>query len=156
MIRLAAADDAHLVHHCMIRAFEEYRYADIPSSALDEAVNSIEESFRSGMEQALVYVEDGIPWGSVRFKTDADSLYFFRLSVCPEARGRGIAKSMLAWLENMAREQEKTKLWCRVRMSVPQNILLYQSMGYQVHKEEVVINPNGFPVRTVLMQKEIS
>ncbi|MCQ6561228.1 GNAT family N-acetyltransferase [Paenibacillus mendelii] len=155
MIRLAESEDAHLVHHCMIAAFEEYRQADVPSSALNEAVSSIEESLRNGSERALLYLSDEIPWGSVRFKVDDHGIYFSRLSVCPEARGRGIATSMLAWLENYAIEQGKSRVWCRVRMSVPQNIQLYASLGFQVYKEEVVTNPNGFPVKTVLMEKEI-
>jgi ribosomal protein S18 acetylase RimI-like enzyme len=155
MIRLANVEDAHLIHQIMVLAFEEYRYIDVPSSALNETVSSIEESLKNGSEKALLCFRDGVPLGSVRFKTDKNSLYFFRLSVCPEARGRGIAKSMLSWLENYAKEHGKTEIWCRVRMSIPQNIQLYQSVGYIVCKEEVVTNPNGFPVKTVVMKKEI-
>jgi len=155
MIRLAGVEDAHLVHTCMLAAFEEYRNAEIPSSALNETVSSIEEALQKGTEQALVYMDDERPLGSVRFKTDEHALYFFRLSVCPEARGSGLAKSMLLHLEQYAQEHGKTRLWCRVRMSVPQNILLYQSIGYHVFKEEMVINPNGFPVNTVMMEKNI-
>jgi len=47
----------------------------------------------------------------VRFKTDGNSLYLFRLSVSPEARRRGIAKSMLWWLENYAKEHGITEIW---------------------------------------------
>lgn len=153
MIRLVGAEDAHLVHKCMLSAFEEYRNAEVPSSALNETVSSIEESLRNGAEKALVYLNDEIPLGSVRFKIDENTLYFSRLSVCPEARGRGIAKSMLLYLENYAKEQGKSKVWCRVRMSAPKNIQLYKSVGFYVHKEEMIINPNGFPVNTVLMEK---
>jgi ribosomal protein S18 acetylase RimI-like enzyme len=155
MIRLANVEDAHLVHQIMMLAFEEYRNLDVPSSALNETVSSIEESLKNGSEKALLYFRDEVPLGSARFKMDDKSLYFFRLSVCPEARGKGIAKSMLAWLENFANENGKTKIWCRVRMSIPQNIQLYKSVGYIVSREEVVINPNGFPVKTVVMEKEI-
>ncbi|GLH64482.1 GNAT family N-acetyltransferase [Parageobacillus sp. G301] len=155
MIRLANAEDAHLIHQIMVLAFEEYRNMDVPSSALNETVSSIEESLKNGSEKALLCFGDGVPLGSVRFKTDKNSLYFFRLSVCPEARGRGIAKSMLSWLENYAKEHGKTEIWCRVRMSIPQNIQLYKSVGYIVCKEEVVTNPNGFPVKTVVMKKGI-
>lgn len=130
------------------------RYIDVPSSALNETVSSIEESLKNGSEKALLCFRDGVPLGS-GFKTDKNSLYFFRLSVCPEARGRGIAKSMLSWLENYAKEHGKTEIWCRVRMSIPQNIQLYKSVGYIVCKEEVVTNPNGFPVKTVVMKKGI-
>lgn len=153
MIRLANVEDAHLIHQIMVLAFEEYRYIDVPSSALNETVSSIEESLKNGSEKALLCFRDGVSLGSVRFKTDKNSLYFFRLSVCPEARG--IAKSMLSWLENYAKEHGKTEIWCRIRMSIPQNIQLYQSVGYIVCKEEVVTNPNGFPVKTVIMKKEI-
>jgi ribosomal protein S18 acetylase RimI-like enzyme len=154
VIRLANAEDAHLIHQIMVLAFEEYRNMDVPSSALNETVSSIEESLKNGSEKALLCFRDGIPVGSVRFKTDKNSLYFFRLSVCPEARGKGIAKSMLAWLENYAKEYGKTEIWCSVRMSLPQNIQLYKSVGYIICKEEVVTNPNGFPVKTVVMKKE--
>ncbi|UQD52237.1 GNAT family N-acetyltransferase [Bacillus methanolicus] len=155
MIRLANVEDAHLIHQIMLSAFEEYRYFDVPSSALNESVNSIKETLKNGSEKALLCFKDGVPLGSVRFKTDKNSLYFFRLSVCPEARRRGIAKSMLSWLENYAKEHGKTEMWCKVRMSLPQNIQLYQSVGYFVCNEEVVTNPNGFPVKTVVMKKEL-
>jgi ribosomal protein S18 acetylase RimI-like enzyme len=155
MIRLANVEDAHLIQQIMVLAFEEYRDMDVPSSALNETISSIEESLKNGSEKALLCFRDGVPLGSVRFKTDTNSLYFFRLSVCPEARGRGIAKSMLSWLENYAKEQGKTEIWCRVRMSIPQNIQLYQSIGYMICKEEIVTNPNGFPVKTVVMKKVI-
>jgi hypothetical protein len=45
------------------------------------------------------------------------------------------------------------KLQCRVRLSVPRN--MYRSVGYCVDQEETVVNPNGFPVRTVLMSKAL-
>jgi ribosomal protein S18 acetylase RimI-like enzyme len=155
MIRLASVEDAQLIHQIMLLAFEEYRDLDVPSSALYESVYSIEESLKNGTEKALLCFQDGVPLGSVRFKTDRKSIYFFRLAVCPEARGRGIAKSMLSWLENYAKEHGKTEICCRVRLSIPQNIQLYKSVGYIICKEEVVTNPNGFPVKTVFMKKEI-
>ncbi|NLC76641.1 MAG: GNAT family N-acetyltransferase [Clostridia bacterium] len=155
MIRLAAIGDANLIHKIMLSAYEEYRCADVPSSALNETVSSIEEALRKGSEKALLYFADGIPVGCVRFRTDKSSLYFFRLSVIPEARNRGIAKFMLAWLEDYAKEHGLTGIWCRVRMSVPKNIRLYQSVGFNVGKEEFVTNANGYLVKTVVMEKKI-
>lgn len=114
MIRLATEKDAHLIHKIMLSVFEEYRNSDVPSGALNETVTSIEEALRDETEQALLYYKDGIPVGTVRFNMDGNSLYFFRLSVCPEARRRGIAKAMLSWLENYAKEQGITEIWCKV------------------------------------------
>ncbi|WP_199426333.1 GNAT family N-acetyltransferase [Thermaerobacillus caldiproteolyticus] len=139
----------------MISAFEEYRNIDVPSSALNETVYSIQEAIKNGSEKALLCFVDGLAPGSVRFKTDENTLYFSRLSVCPQARGKGIAKTMLKWLENYAQKHGKSEVWCRVRMSLPQNIQLYQSVGYTVYKEEEVINLNVFPVKTVIMKKEV-
>lgn len=155
MIRLADAEDAHLIYQIMMSAFEEYRHIDVPSSALNETVYSIQDLIKNGSEKALLCFNDNVPLGAVRFKTDESTLYFFRLSVCPEARGKGIAKSMLTFLENYAKKHGKSELRCRVRMSVPQNIQLYNSVGYNICKEEVVTNPNGFPVKTVVMTKQI-
>ncbi|GFZ75945.1 hypothetical protein GCM10008018_21620 [Paenibacillus marchantiophytorum] len=155
MIRLAEEKDAYLVHKIMLLAFEEFRNIDVPSSALNETIVSIEESLKNGTEKALLYFSDEIPLGSVRFKTEEKSLYFSRLSVSPEARGIGIAKSIINWLEEYAEKHGKSEITCRVRMSMPQNIQLYKSVGFIVTKEEVVDNPNGFPVKTVVMKKAI-
>jgi ribosomal protein S18 acetylase RimI-like enzyme len=155
MIRLADAEDANLVHKIMLLAFEEYRNIEVPSSALDETIISIEDSIKYGTEKALLYYNDEMPLGSVRFKTEDKSLYFSRLAVAPEARGKGIAKALLYWLEEYAKQNGKSEINCRVRMSMPQNIQLYKSIGFSVIKEEIVNNPNGLPVKTVVMKKAI-
>lgn len=155
MIRLATVEDAPLIHKIIMSAFEEYKHADVPSGALDETVDFIEKSLRNGSEKALLYYKDEIPVGTIRFTTDINSLYFYRLAVCPEERRKGIAKSMLAWLENYAKEHGKSEIWCRVRLSVPQNILLYQSVGYIIKDKEIVKHPNGSTVKIVIMKKEL-
>lgn len=155
MIRVAEVAEASLVHEIMLSAFEEYRHLEVPSSALDEKVSSIEESMRNGTENALLFYQDRVPVGSCRFKFDGNSLYFSRLSVRPGSRGKGIAKSILRWLEEYALDHDKVAISCRVRMALPQNIDFYQSIEFVVNKEEVVNNPNGFPVKTVVMRKEL-
>lgn len=155
MIRLAGLEDAHLVHAVMMAAFEEYRHIDIPSSALSETVHSIQESLSHNKEQACLYIQNEPPIGSARFKLNEDSLYFSRLSICPQERGKGIAKSMLSWIETYARQHGKRTIRCQVRMSVPQNIKLYESVGYEICGEEIVVKPNGSEVKTVFMKKHI-
>lgn len=155
MIRLANVEDAHLFHQIMMVAFEEYRHIGVPSSALNETVNSIEGKLRNGSEKALLYFTDEVPLGCAWFTMNENTLYFSRLAVCLEARGRGIAKSMLLWLENYAKTYGATEIRCRVRISIPQNIQLYKSVCCIVCKEEVVTNANGFPVETVVMKKNL-
>jgi len=152
MIRLASVQDAHLVHKVMITAYEEYRYADVPSGALNETVSSIAEALNQGVEQALLYYLDDVPVGTVRFTVENNSLYFFRLSVVPEARNRGIAKSMLSWLENYAKEHGLTEIWCKVRMTIPINVRLYESIGYVLTEQKMVTN-SGLPINVGTMKK---
>ena len=152
-IRLASEKEIEIVHNLMLEAFEEYRSLDVPSSALNEPMEQLINSIKSGSEQALLSFVEGRPLGSLRFTFKEEGLYFSRLSVAPNARGKGIAKSMLESLERYAIEKGIKKIECRVRASIPKNISLYEAMGYVISKEEVVTNPNGLLVNTVVMEK---
>ncbi|WP_374703012.1 GNAT family N-acetyltransferase [Peribacillus deserti] len=103
-IRLGNEDDIKTAYKLMREAFEEYRVLEIPSSAIDEPVDFLLNSFKNGTEKVILCLVNGIPLGSSRFTLREDSLYFSRVSVPPYARGRGLAKSMLSWLENHAEE----------------------------------------------------
>ncbi|MFC0298278.1 GNAT family N-acetyltransferase [Geobacillus jurassicus] len=156
VIRLAGADEACCIYQITMAAFAEYRDHQVPSGALSETVDLIEERLKDGSEQALLCFRSGRPIGAVRFQMDEHSLYFFRLAVCPEEQGKGMAKAMLAWLERYAKENGKKEIWCNVRRSAARNIQLYQSIGYVPVREQTVISTTGIPVRVVAMKKEIA
>lgn len=103
-IRLANEKETPIVHKLMLDAFEEYRFLEVPSSALNESLDTLLNALKNGSEKALLCFVDGEPLGSSRFTIKGDSLYFSRLSVTPHARGKGIAKAILLWLENYANE----------------------------------------------------
>lgn len=153
MIKLGNEAEIVIAHKLMKEAFEEYRYLEVPSSAINEPVESLRDSFRNGSEKFILSYIDGIPLGSLRFNTKGQTLYFSRVSVPPYARGRGIAKSMLTWLEDYAKKEGIHKLQCKVRRSLTHNVRLYQSIGYTITKEEMVTNPDKFPVSIVVMEK---
>ncbi|MEH7494978.1 GNAT family N-acetyltransferase [Neobacillus niacini] len=155
MIKLGNEAEIVIAHKLMKEAFEEYRFLEVPSSAIYEPVESFRDSFRNGSEKFIICYIDGCPLGSLRFKTIGRSLYFSRVSVPPYARGRGIAKSMLSWLDVYAKKEGFYKLQCKVRSSLTHNVRLYQSIGYTVSKEEMVTNSNNFPVNIVVMEKLI-
>lgn len=152
-IRLANENETPIVHKLMLEAFEEYRLLEVPSSALNESLDILLNAVKNGSEKALLCFVNGVPVESSRFTMKDESLYFSRLSVTPHARGKGIAKAILLWLEKYAVENGKIKMECRVRASLSKNISLYKAMGYIVSKEEVVNNPNGFSVNTMVMEK---
>ncbi|MFT3654950.1 hypothetical protein DALLNEIH_01370 [Bacillus sp. B01(2024)] len=154
-IRLASAEEYQIVHKIMLEAFEEYRFLEVPSSALNEPLDNLLNAMKQGLEKALLCFVDGEPVASSRITLKDTSIYFSRLSVTSHARGKGIAKAMLLWIENYAIENNRKKIECRVRASLPKNISLYERMGYIVSKEETVTNPNGYEVKTVVMEKPI-
>ncbi|WP_027409132.1 GNAT family N-acetyltransferase [Anoxybacteroides tepidamans] len=155
-IRLAVKEEAPLIHEVMMAAFAEYREMDVPSSALEETVESIQQVLESGKEQALLYFDGKRPIGMVRFTLDETSLYFFRLSVRPDSRGKGIAKAMLRALEQYAKEHGCYEIRCSVRLSLTKNVRLYESMGYTILEERIVTAVNGSFVKTAEMQKQLS
>ncbi|MGG1679458.1 GNAT family N-acetyltransferase [Neobacillus sp. NRS-1170] len=152
-IRIGNEDEIVIAHQLMKEAFEEYRYLDVPSSAVNEPIDILRKSFQNGSESFILCFLDEVPVGSLRYRLQDDSIYFSRVSVPPFARRKGIAKSMLKWLENYATKQGKNKAECKVRAGLSHNVRFYESIGYVITKEEIVKNPNGFEVKTVIMEK---
>ena len=153
-IAFAQTTDAPVIHDLMMQAFMAYKNEVPPSSALEETVQSISEALENG-EQALIgYLADE-PVAMLRFRIESDSLYFYRLSVIPNKQGQGIAKRLLKSLETYALEQDKSTIQCKVRMTLPKNIALYQSIGYKVYDEEIVYKPDGLTVPVVAMTKQL-
>lgn len=156
LVRPADPEEIPTVHRLMLAAFEEYRSLPVPSSALDERVEAIARGVAAGTEAALLCLEDGVALGCCRFRLAADGLSFSRLAVLPSARRRGLATSMLAWLEAHARAQGLPYIRCRVRSALTGNLALYRSLGYRVVLEEEVRNPNGYAVQTAVMVKDLT
>lgn len=154
LIKPATSSDASIIHDLMIKAFKEYEYVIPPSSALEETVKSISAALEKG-EKAFIAYEENHPVGMVRFQLKDEGLYFYRLSVIPEKQGKGIAKTILKFLEDYAIKIEVSTIFCKVRMTVPKNIELYGSIGYHTFYEEIVHKPNGINIKIVTMEKEL-
>lgn len=48
-----------------------------------------------------------------------------------------------------------TTIFCKVCMTVPKNIKLYSSIGFEIYDEEVVHKPNGINIKVVSMIKSL-
>ena len=156
-IMLAETDEEiKSVYRVMLDAFAEYSKHGIPSSAMNESVSSIQQAIHEGLEQAIIGYINEKPLGSARIILEQDSIYFKRLSVSPEARRKGMAKKMIHWLEEYAKELGKENIYCRVSTGYPLKLELYQHFGFEISKEETIINKDGYVVDTVLMGKSSS
>lgn len=143
------------IREVMLQAFEEYRNAPAPSSALKETEQSISEELQNGAF-ALVGYENNVPVAAVRFQYVEDHVHFYRLSVSPMCQGKGYAKKLLHKIEEITVQHGYNKIQCKVRMSVRRNIQLYESIGYQILNEELITRPTGEQFKIVNMFKEVA
>lgn len=152
-IRQAGPEDSENVHALMMEAFEEYRAAVPPSSALDETVSSVREDLEGGQGAAILY-EDGKPAAMVRYRVEGNAIEFYRLSVIPSRRRRGYAKRLVRWIEQLGVSKGLDIARCKVRQTVQNNVTMYQDMGYEIVDQELVVRPAG-TVKTLKMEKKL-
>jgi ribosomal protein S18 acetylase RimI-like enzyme len=152
-IRPAGADEAETIHTLMMEAFEEYRAAVPPSSALDETLESVREKLEAGQGAAILY-EDERPVAMVRYEIQEDAIYFFRLSVIPSRRRRGYSKQLVRWIEQQGRSKGLDISRCKVRQTVQNNVAMYQDMGYEIVDQELVVMPAG-SVKALKLEKKL-
>ncbi len=154
-MQIQLTKNAESVLSIMLQAFAEYRVQGVPSSALDETVELITEKMQNG-ELAVIGHVDGEEAAMVRFTFESDYLYFSRLSVIPEYQGKGLAKKLLTSLEQYAVQHRVPEIRCKVRMNVPRNMMLYESIGYSISKEETVTKPTGEKLQVATMSKVLN
>src|SRR5262249_51442803 len=120
--------DAEVVHRIMRQAYQEYDAAmDPPMSGARESLAQVESAMRRA---GAVLAWDGAPpVGSARYRLSGDFVRIKRVSVLPSSRGRGIATAMLGYIERLALGQGRTQARLTVRMSLSQNLGLYERMG---------------------------
>ncbi|MFY3790804.1 GNAT family N-acetyltransferase [Ureibacillus sp. MALMAid1270] len=81
--------------------------------------------------------------------------FIFLSFISSEKQGKGIAKKILKSLEDYAKKVNVTTILCKVRKTVPKNIQLYSSIGYEVYDEKIVHKPDGINIKVVSMKKVI-
>lgn len=153
-IREATPSDADRIHSLMLQAFEEYREAVPPSSALEEEAQPIRVALEEQQESAVILEEDDVPVAMARFRYEESAIYFFRLSVLPAKRKRGYAKELIQWIEQKGVSRNKNVSRCKVRQTAQNNIQLYIDRGYEVVGQELVVRPQG-TVKAFTMEKPL-
>lgn len=151
-VQIELSKNPEIIHRIMIKAFWEYHEAEPPSSALAETVELVAEDLRSN-GQALLMRENNKPIAMVRFFISDKTMTVYRLAVIPEKQGRGLAKQLLQALEEFAYEHGVKIIFCKVRATVPKNLHLYRSVGFETYEESAVTNKNGKPVQVVSMKR---
>ena len=131
VLRRATVYDAPELAHTITSSFEEFRGKLVPESgALRETAQSIADEMKHDTA-AIVAEQNGVVVGCVMFRMYQGDLYFGRLSVLPQARGRGLARRLIAAVEREARALGVPGVRLGVRVVLTENQRLFQSLGYR-------------------------
>jgi ribosomal protein S18 acetylase RimI-like enzyme len=130
-LREASVEEIPIVFRTMQLAFSEYKDRLFPpSGALTETISHTETIFARGGGAVIAWDGD-MAVGSARYEFHEDYIYIGRVSVVPSYRGRGISKSMLNKIEGIAITKGIGDARVEVRLSIPDNIMLYKKLNYQ-------------------------
>ena len=100
----------------------------------------------------VVAYRDGEPVGCAALKRlDPTTAEIKRVYVAPEVRGRGVARALLARLEEIARDVGYTKLRLDTGARQPASVALFGSVGY-----EQIADYNGNPVASYWFEKRLA
>jgi GNAT superfamily N-acetyltransferase len=121
-----------------------------PSSALLETGGAIAAKIAEG--GGFGVFEAGQLIAARLWRIEGDKLHVARLSVAPQRRGRGIARSLIAACESEAREHCVGRMSLKARLELPENERLFERCGFS--RREVEAHP-GFPAPTTAVIEKV-
>lgn len=115
---------------------------------------AIEQQVAEGYQYYLVYTDE-IPVGYMSFMQKESSLFLSKIYVLSSARGKGIGKLMLDFLQQKAIELELISITLTVNINNLNSIKAYEKMGFKIVGDQVADIGNGFVMDDYKMMKEI-
>jgi ribosomal protein S18 acetylase RimI-like enzyme len=129
-VRVAQPGDAAAIASVIAAAFAQYRdRLDPPSAAFRETGAAIARELTAG-SGAVIAEDRGAALACVLTKEVEDDLYFGRLAVLPAARGRGLARRLVAAVEADAHCRGLAGVRLGVRIALVENQRLFAALGY--------------------------
>jgi GNAT superfamily N-acetyltransferase len=89
------------------------------------------EEFAPPLGRFFVALDDGQMIGCAGWRSHGEDAELKRMFTIPAARGRGIARQLLATVEASARADGRKRVILETGSRQPEAIALYQSAGYQ-------------------------
>jgi ribosomal protein S18 acetylase RimI-like enzyme len=131
VLRPATAMDAPTLAITIAAAFEQYRGKLVPESgAFRETAEGIAAELTKGAG-AIIAERNGVVLGCVMTRIEEGDLYLGRLSVLPQARGEGLARRLIAAVEDDARARNLPGVRLGVRVVLTDNQRLFNALGYR-------------------------
>jgi predicted N-acetyltransferase YhbS len=129
-LRLARPQDAAAILAVVHRAFAQYDGKLVPESgAARETIETV--AARLARENCVMALRDESLVGCLFYEHLGDHLYFGRLAVLPEERGRGVARRLVGEVEAVALAAGIATVALNVRIALPGNAALFAALGYR-------------------------
>ena len=127
MIRRALEADAAALAACIDAAYSVYRGRGIELPAVSDGV-------ADDIRNNLVWVADsgGCILGGLILVVRTDHALLANLAVDPAATGQGLGRALLERAEREVRQLNLPKLTLRTHAGIPENIRLYEHLGWRV------------------------
>jgi GNAT superfamily N-acetyltransferase len=120
-----------------------------PSSALHETDETVAAKIAEGGGFGIV--EAGALVAAALWRIDSDALHVARVSVSPEARGRGLARALIGACETEARRRSARRMTLKARLDLPENERLFERCGFV--RLRVEAHPGYDAPTTAVMEK---
>lgn len=151
-LRDALPDEAPLVTHLILTAFEAFRgQLNPPSGAHNETPEKVGAKMAQG--GALLAVVDGEVAGCVLYYPQDEQMYLGRLSVLPAYRQHGVGHALVAAVEHKAHLAGYNCVSLSVRVALPQNRAFFERLGYRWCSDEY--HPGFTQPTFVKMEKQL-
>ena len=152
-IRAARAADAAAIADLIRLAFSRQpRPTNPPSSALRETAATIVAHLDRG--GGAVLESGGEMVGVVLWNEEEGAFYISRLSVHPERRRHGMARTLMEEAEREARRQGFSRMTLGVRLELEENRRFFRAFGFV---DAALRSHEGFSAPTwVLMERRLS
>lgn len=136
-VRVATLDDAPALLRVIRAAFTARRPVDPPADALSDDLDDIRAALTAG--SGVVVEADGGIVACLLLEFDGDTVILRRVSVLPEASGKGVAKDMIAAALTLSADLGASRARLIARTEFPELIAWWHEHGF----EEIEPAPNG-------------
>ncbi len=119
-----------------------------------QSKTAVEKQIEEGMEYFLLMLQEN-PVGYFSFKITNDSIFLSKLYVLNSARGNGVGKKALLFIEEKGIEKELNKIRLTVNKYNSNSIKAYEKMGFKNIEAIVQDIGNGYIMDDYVLEKPL-
>jgi len=119
-----------------------------------QSVLAIENQIAEGYEYSTLYFDE-IPVGYISIIKRENVLFLSKIYILSSARGKGIGKFAMNFIEQKARELKLASITLTVNKNNVNSIKAYEKMGFKNRGVQIADIGNGFVMDDFLFEKKL-